>query len=479
MSYNKKENSFSVKDLPSEINEILSDKLNKISSSDSFLKEKILNLTSKYDPIDLANVSGYYSPKIAYEIFKSLNNKLDKSYFISSADQNVVQWIIKFTNEQELKEIMKIMSADDISDIFEMLERSETLKLKKVINYLDPSKKHKVKAILSHTENSIARFMSTEFIALGIESTVDEAIDIIKKADYSTVQDSIFIVSKFGELLGKTKIIDIIKYSEKGKVIDIPRDPTYRILANDSREIILTMTEHLDDYGSLPVVDYSGSLVGTLHSSDIVKIIQDVSQDTLGAIGGTEELEDEHSAFEKITSRSPWLFMTLASGMLSATVITKFSSISHSILFTVSFIPLITGMTGNIGIQSSTVIIRSMAISTWNSSKARKMIKRESLTGSMIGLMFGFIVGAALYIIDATGGNSFDVSALQIGLTVGSGLFLSSMWSSTLGVIAPSFFSFINIDPAVSAGPMVTALNDVVAMIIYLLNALLISNLMN
>lgn len=470
---------FSVQDLPAELGEILIRKLDKINTSDSLLEEKIEKIVKKANPIDLASVACYYSDRIVSAIYNALPAEKEKSEFLKFSESSVVQCLIKNLSISQIYAVISEMDPDEISDIFEHLEKKEIIKLKKSLDKIDPRKKHKIRAILSHSEHAIARFMSTQFLSLGIDATVQEAIEEISISKEDEVYDSVFITSEFGELLGKVNVLDILKNNDKKniKLRNLPNSPTYRLFANDTREVAVGMSEHLDDYGSIPVIDYSGSLVGVVLSSTMVEIIKDISQDTLGAIGGAEEHEDENSATEKILSRIPWLFMTFASGMLSATAINTFSNMSRDISFTISFIPLITGMTGNIGIQSSTVIVRGMAVSGWSASKAKKRMWKESFTGGIIGLFFGITVGTIIFLIQLMSTHRFNVSPSQVGFTIGSGLFLSSIWSSLLGVIAPSFFSYIGVDPAISAGPMVTALNDVVAMIIYLMNALFINSI--
>ncbi|MCK5787598.1 MAG: magnesium transporter [Chlamydiia bacterium] len=480
MSENKENDmNFYIQDLPAELSRILISKINEIHSDDAHLEQKISRITKRANPIDLASVSTYYSPKIVCAIYRGLLSYKSKIEFINAADSNVIQYVMKDSSESDLSALLAHMEADDISDILESLEKTEAIKVKKAIEKIDRRKRNQIKAILSHAENTIARFMSTEFISLEYEATVEEASIAIKDAKDDTIQDSIFITSNIGELLGRIPIKFLFKHSKKKKLKDIKTGPTYRVLANDTREVIIRTQEYIEDYGSIPVVDFSGAIIGVITPSTIAEIIQDISYDTLSAIGGAEEHEDEHSTQYKFISRTPWLFMTLASGILSASAITSFTSSSQTLAFTIFFIPLITGMTGNIGIQSSTVIVRGLAVSGWNEEKAKQMILKESVAGMLIGLFFGIVVGFIIFLMEyiSNSGNYFSISPGQIGTTVGIGLFLSSIWSSLIGVFAPIFFTYIGVDPAVSAGPMVTAMNDVVAMVIYLINAKIIDYL--
>lgn len=466
-----KQDSFNLRDLPTELSDILIGEIDSISNEENnTLTYKLKDIVYKASPVDLAKVAHYYSPEIVKIIFSCLKDGEDKAKFLSVSSGKTIDYILNFINESELYNILSLMDADDISDVLEEItDRHLVVKLRKVIDKLDIEKKYEIKSIMSYDENSIARFMSTDFIEIKGVKTVKDAIEEIRKSKDNSI-DAIFITSKFGELIGKLSLKELILQPQDRILESSISSTVYRLRASDSRESILSFIEYNYNDGSVPVVDFSGVIVGVLTPSIIAEMMQDITSDTISAIGGSEEHDDEYNIYEKFLSRSPWLLMTLASGMLSATAISIFSStLDSSILFAICFIPLITGMSGNIGIQSSTVIVRGVAVSGWSYREAKKIIGRESIVGILIGIAFGILVGTTIAIINAIEGSNFtSTSSLQVGCTVGIGLCVSSVWASMIGSLAPVFFSYIGIDPAVSAGPMVTALNDVIAMSIYL-----------
>jgi len=178
----------------------------------------------------------------------------------------------------------------------------------------------------------------------------------------------------------------------------------------------------------------------------------------------------------RFMARSPWLVITLMAGLINVAVMSSFEKQEGQILtFVLFFVPLITGMSGNIGIQCSTVLVRSMAVGVFSSSARRVLFQKELAIGFFIGTVFGIFCGFFVYLLGVMGASFSVLSPFSVGVIISSGLIGACFTGTLLGVASPMFFMKIGIDPAISAGPIVTAFNDILSMTIYFLIALSLS----
>jgi magnesium transporter len=191
-------------------------------------------------------------------------------------------------------------------------------------------------------------------------------------------------------------------------------------------------------------------------------------------MAGTGEKVREHEpTWKRFLARAPWLVVTLCAGILNVGVMSSIQGYEGGILtFVLFFVPLITGLSGNIGIQCSTVLVRSMATGGLSSGSKGDAIRKEIIIGVSSGGMFGVLAGLLVWGLDLIGISGIEIPAVNVGLIVAVGLWGACLASTLLGVFSPLFFARIGVDPAIAAGPIVTAINDFLSMSIYFLIAL-------
>jgi magnesium transporter len=198
----------------------------------------------------------------------------------------------------------------------------------------------------------------------------------------------------------------------------------------------------------------------------VLEAVEDIADETIATMAGTvEKVTECESLLRKFLSRAPWLFVTLCAGLINVGVMSSFQYYEKGLLtFVLFFVPLITGMSGNIGIQCSTILVRSMAMGLLSMGNRREAILKESIIGVSAGGFFGVLCGFAVYIMDFVGTSGIAIPPVYVGLIV--------------GVFSPLFFARMGIDPAVASGPIVTAFNDFLSMSIYFLIAIGLSTLL-
>jgi magnesium transporter len=192
-----------------------------------------------------------------------------------------------------------------------------------------------------------------------------------------------------------------------------------------------------------------------------------MADETIANIGGTaERLTEDEPTWRRFLARAPWLVVTLFAGMITATGFSIFQD-QPWFLAVPFFVPLITGMSGNVGIQCSTVLIRSMATGEISASTVGAAITRELKIGVLIGICFGCICGLAAYALNHAGIPKTFLDPVLVGTIVSSGVLGACFTATVLGTLSPLFFARFRIDPAIASGPIVTAFNDVTATYMY------------
>jgi magnesium transporter len=203
--------------------------------------------------------------------------------------------------------------------------------------------------------------------------------------------------------------------------------------------------------------------------------MEDIADETIANIAGTAEDISEHEPiFKRFMWRAPWLLVTLCAGLVTATFMTHFHD---RIWFTLVpfFVPLITGMSGNVGIQCSTILVRGMYTGELSAGTRTDAIVKELMIGLLIGCVFGILCGCVIYLLNYLGIHQVGTAPFSTGVIVSCGLLGACMTATTLGAFSPFVFDKFGIDPAVASGPIVTAFNDVLSTLMFFLVARMLS----
>ncbi len=222
------------------------------------------------------------------------------------------------------------------------------------------------------------------------------------------------------------------------------------------------------DLSSLPVVDGNQRLVGRIVFDDVIDVMQEEANEDIFRLAGSDDEELNYtSPFKAAQLRLPWLLITLSSGFVTSYLLKQFMSLSEVVVLSV-FVPIIAAMGGgNTGIQSSTLIIRGLALGTVHSSSIRKSIGREVVTGSFMGVICGFLLGIWALVMIILTQASPTIHPLFLAFVVMLSLFSAMTFAALFGAYVPMLLNQAKIDPAVASGPFVTASNDILAITIY------------
>lgn len=455
--------------------EILFEKLEKAfhKSTSKISLHDIAKIASEHSPIDLAYAVSHLPMHIRPILYDNLPNRDVKVKFVVNTDNNTRVFLFRQMKDRELKQLFEKMPTDEAVWVSEdMSDR----RFRKVMDLIDSKKSTRIYELKKHHRNSAGRLMTNEFFAFNMDLSIGEAIKTIRDNPGVDFTKGIFVLNAIGELQGYVPARNMLINPSDIPLRQVMRPVLHKVSVDASREEVVDLVERYK-ISCLPVLDIDNFLVGVIAYDDVVEAMEDLTDETFARIAGTSEKVSINDPIAKrIVSRTPWLIVTMLAGLVNGALMSAFDQNVRGLLtFVLFFVPLITGMSGNIGLQCSTVLVRNMAIGMLGPNRKDAILK-ELFTGISIGALFGFITGLIVYILDLAGCQLGGEPAL-IGCVVGIGLIGACLAGSFLGVFSPLFFVRINVDPAIASGPIVAAFNDFLSMSIYFLIALGLSHL--
>tara|TARA_B100002019_G_C21210622_1_gene569192 strand:- start:310 stop:1341 length:1032 start_codon:yes stop_codon:yes gene_type:complete len=322
-----------------------------------------------------------------------------------------------------------------------------------------------VRELLKYEQDTAGGIMTSDFIAVKAQMTASEALSFIGSQDIEESVYSIYVVSSDGKLKGYIQLWELLKTNNCDKTLsELALKDTISVQTDTDQEEVARIASKYD-LSSLPVLNNDGILVGRITVDDILDVIEEEASEDIFKLAGSNESELEYdSAIHACKARLPWLMITLIAGLISTIILKQFMIKFEDILMLSFFVPVIMAMAGNTGIQSSTLIVRSLALKTIDEDGVSKLLLRELSAGALMGLISGILAGIWSSFI---GGNDSVIPSLYLAVTVGISLFSAMMFAAVFGAFAPLFLNKIKADPAVASGPFVTASNDILALLIY------------
>jgi len=456
---------------PSKLDDILQEKLEKAFHKDTSTVSlhDLAKIACEHSPIDLAYAAYHLPPHSRPVLYDNLPDLDAKVHFIINTDVDTRLRIFRYMSDHEMKELFEKMPTDEAVWILEDVSQR---RFRRIMELIDYKKAHRIREMKKHQRNSAGRLMTGEFFSFTMDMTIKEAATFIRDNPRIDFTMGIYIINERKELQGYVPGRNLLINPPNLPLKQIMKPVLHKVLPGASREEVVDIVERYK-ISSLPVVDEQGRLLGVVAYEDVVEAMEDLADETIAKMAGTagKNLITD-SIFKRFFARAPWLLATLLAGLTNVGIISFFDKQHGGLLtFVLFFVPLITGMSGNIGLQCSTVLVRSMAIGMFSMSNKKESINKELCTGLFTGLVFGISCGIAVGFIDYFACFSSGVGGLKLGIVVGSGLIGACFAGTLLGSFSPIFFSNVGIDPAVASGPIVTAFNDMFSMIIYFLIA--------
>ena len=362
-----------------------------------------------------------------------------------------------------------IDEADDEEKYSILMEFSEN-KQKNIVEEMS-SDARKVRQLLSYDPDTAAGIMATEFVALKENMTVEETLKYLQK--YGEENENIYdlyVVDNFDKLKGVISLKELVTKNFNTRISDVIHTKIEGIPYNTDQEEV---GHRFEKYGylTMPVVDNSNRLLGVVTFDDVMQILRDETTEDIHRLGGVDEGEKvDGSLKDSVKSRLPWLIVNLVTAILAAAVVGMFEGTIQAVVSLATFMPIVTGMGGNAGTQTLTIIVRGLALGELNFKNMKKVFFKEIGVGVVTGVVIGFIIGVLGYIWE---GN------FMFGIIISVAMLLNMIVATITGYLVPVVLKKFKVDPALASSIFVTTFTDVLGFFFFLgLATLLIQYLM-
>ena len=399
-------------------------------------------------------------PHRAVKTLKFLDLKLQKK-------------LIHTLPSNKVAELIQNMHFDDRTALLSELT-SESVK--KLVLFLPHDDRIETLALLGYPEDSVGRLMNPDYIEVKDNMSVQDALNKIRKLG-RTIENInfIYIIDDHEKLIDDINLKELLIASPETKISDLMDRKYIALNVIDDQESASSLFRK-NNRAVLPVIDNEGILLGIVTIDDILRIQSEEDTEDIQKIGGTEALDEPYMNtpfFQLIKKRAPWLVILFIGEMLTATAMAFFEDEIAKAVVLVLFIPLIISSGGNSGSQASTLIIRAMALGEIHFEDWWRVMKREILSGVVLGSMLG-IIGFLRIVIWNSITPIYGEHYVLVGLTVGLTLLFIVLWGTLCGSMLPILLKKLGFDPATSSAPFVATLVDVTGLVIYFLVASLL-----
>lgn len=425
-------------------------------------KEKLVEKLDDYHANDIAQSLEYLTKDERLSLYEILGDEWVSE--ILSYVEEPEQYINELGVEK-LADIINEMDSDDAADLLEKVDESVKEKLRLS---LDDDVKADIQLINSYDEDEVGSLITNNYICISKKLDIRGAMhELIKQAGDNDNISTIYVVDENGKFSGAIDLKDLI-IARQSDTLDSIIIYSYPYFYADEK--ISDSIEKIKDYAedSLPVLNHDKEIVGIITAQDVVEAVDDeMGEDYAKLAGLTAEEDLQETTKQSIKKRLPWLIVLLVLGMGVSAVVGAFENVVAILPIVICFQSLILDMAGNVGTQSLAVTIRVLMDEELAPKDKLKLVFKEAKVGFSNGFLLGIlaIVFLGLYIFLYKG---YDIRhAFLISLCVGVSLLLAMIVSSLVGTLVPLFFKKIKVDPAVASGPLITTVNDLVAVVIY------------
>ena len=450
------------------------------------LKVEIENQNVKFIKIAFHEVSHVDVAELLYE-FNSFESKyvLDNigletsSKIISELDDDTRENFLKIYSSNEIADVLKIIDSDDGADI--LLDLSSEVREEVLINIDDKIKSKNLRDLIKYDDEVAGGLMAKELVKCNIDWKIKQCIDLIRKQAKNVSQIySVYVTDSKGTLMGKVSLKDIIISKDNSKVKDIYDDFVVSVDANMNQEEVAQIMQKYD-LTVLPVVNKRKKLIGRITIDDVVDVITESAEEERQIMSGiTTDVEEDDSIWKLSNARLPWLVIGILGGLFGAFFLGSFESNyfeENEVFISLSFfIPLIMATAGNVGIQSSSIVIQTLSTPSPFEISVAERLTKVILVSILNGIVLSILVYSGLMLFDYLNFLDFEIFS-KTAKIVSVSLFSIVLVSSLLGTLTPIVLNKLKFNPALASGPFITTTNDLMALAIYFIVAIAIGGI--
>ena len=433
-------------------------------------KVNLINIIDKTHPADLALLFRSFTQHERIYFFSLIKSYEKKAEVLSEADDNIIVEILASLKRDEVIHIFREMDYDDETSILRLLPEEEQQEL---IKLMKDDESREVEALMEYDEETAGSIMNPEVFHLPENITVGKATEEIQKSVDTEMVFYIYVTDERNHLIGVVSLRQLILNDPQKKLSDIMVEDVVSIRPENDQEEVARLASRYN-FVAVPVVDDENKLIGVVTVDDIIDVLREEATEDLLQMAGLGRDTDIilKSAWQTTKKRFPWLLATYVGGLIAAMVISGFHNLLEQFVILTSFIPIIAGMGGNIGTQSSTIITRGLLTGRVNPDTTWKIVGKEFRVGITLGLIYGIVLGGIAFLITyilKSSGYSYELKeCIELSIAIAIGIVIAMSLATFTGTLAPIVFNKLKIDPAIATGPLVTTTIDILGILIYL-----------
>jgi magnesium transporter len=424
------------------------------------------NKKNSLHPADVAQIFVPLPNETSFQAFEAFSPE-DQIQVFPYLDISLQKKIIRSLPKDKASAILNDLRSDDRVMFY---SNSRGVELSYFLEFLNEINKRAIHDALGYPENSVARILNTEFASVDKELTIAEASANLRKAhDDSETVNVIYVIDKNGKLLDDIPVRRLVLNEPQKRIEDIMDGFVVSLNINDTKEDAVARFKEYDRV-VLPVVNSDNLLLGVVTVDDVLDVAEQTDTAAIQRFGGLEELDYPYVKtpfFSLIRKRAGWLIVLFVGEMLTATAMGYFDKEISKAVVLALFVPLIISSGGNSGSQAATLIIRAMSLKELSMKDWWYVMRREILSGLLLGIMLGTIGLLRIMIWQNLHWYDYGVHWLLVAITIFFSLIGIVMWGTLSGSMIPIVLKRFNVDPATSSAPLVATLVDVTGLVIY------------
>jgi magnesium transporter len=415
----------------------------------------IRKIVSKLHPADVAKLLRHFDADEQWLIFGVIDDPQFAAEILSEADADTSEALIRRAPSHFILPALRSMSPDDLTDLLDQL----SIDLRESILSSLKEELDDVRTLMQYGKDTAGGIMTTDFVSLNEQVSVEDAIKEVRAAGDKVMVSYVYVTDDNGRLRGVVSLRQLILAEPAQPLREVMTKDVWKVHEETDQEEVARLVGHYNIL-AIPVVDEENVLVGVVTVDDIIDVIhEEASEDLAYLSGSSKPLHTLIDASPVVISRArlPWLVTALFGGLLSGSIIKYFTGTLSELISLSVFIPVIMAMGGHHGIQTSTVFIRGLA-----TGEIRNIVGplwKEFRVGCIMGAVCGICLGLVGF---------FWMGSWMFGIVAGTAMFFALNTSAMMGILLPAFFNRIGVDPAITAGPFITAIQDVTGLILYL-----------
>ncbi len=415
--------------------------------------KKIVNKTHG---ADLSVLFRSLSSNNQKKLFDMVQDIEQKALVLVELEENLLNDLIEGFDVNELAKIFSNLPSDDIANLIGKIPDDLA---DAILEKMSNEESEEVEELLGYGDQTAGSVMNPEFVSVVESKTAKEVIDSFQREHIDTeVAFYVYVVDEYERLVGVSSLRQLVVEKPDTRIKEFMTTDIFSVQTDMDQEEVAKLVARYDIL-AVPVVDTSNVLMGVVTVDDVIDIFrQEATEDILKMAGAGQEFIETQSVLRSTRIRLPWLFASCIGGILAFFIIGYFEESLSKYTFLAAFIPVIMGMGGNIGTQSSTIVVRGLATGRYNPQQLWPVVSRELSTGVILGLVYGALIASVA---------QFQFSTIAVAVSVGLAVLSSMSIAALVGSLVPLIFARINIDPAVATGPFVTTSIDIISVYFY------------